>query len=123
MSESGEIDPVTRALAGAFRRSPIAMVVFSATGVIEHVNDAMAREVGVPAELLVGRTADSVVHPDDVDMIARFAQLDSDREPVALDHRVIRSDGEVRWLRSTVVALEHGGTHSYFVQSVDHTTS
>lgn len=122
MNGSGEIDPVTRALAGAFRQSPMAMVVFSAAGVIEHVNDAMARVVAVPAELLVGRTADSVVHPDDVDMIARFAS-DSDREPGALDHRVIRSDGEVRWLRSNVVALEHDGTHSYFVQSVDHTTS
>ena len=83
----------------------------------------MARLIGVPAELLVGRTADSVVHPDDVDMIGRFAQFDSDREPVALDHRVIRSDGEVRWLRSTVVALEHAVRLSYFVQSVDHTTS
>lgn len=121
--DSPEIDQATRALAGAFRRSPIAMVVFSASGVIEHINDAMARVVGVPADLLVGRTADSVVHPDDVDMIGRFAQFDSDREPVALDHRVIRSDGEVRWLRSHVVALEHGATHSFFVQSVDHTTS
>ena len=117
------IDPVTRALAGAFRRSPIAMVVFSASGVIEHINDAMARVVGVSADLLVGRTADSVVHPDDVDMIGRFAQFDSDREPVELDHRVIRSDGEVSWLRSSVVALQHGDTHSFFVQSIDHTTS
>ena len=30
------IDPVTHALAGAFRRSPIAMVVFSAAGIVEH---------------------------------------------------------------------------------------
>ena len=63
------------------------------------------------------------MHPDDVDMIGRFAQFDSDREPVALDHRVIRSDGEVRWLRSTIVALAHGETHSFFVQSVDHTAA
>jgi PAS domain S-box-containing protein/diguanylate cyclase (GGDEF)-like protein len=118
-----DTDPVTHALADAFRLSPIAMVVFSATGVIEHVNDAMARLVGVPADLLVGRTADSVVHPDDVEMIRLFAQFDSDREPVALDHRIIRSDGEVRWLRSTVVALLRAGTHSFFVQSVDHTTA
>jgi PAS domain S-box-containing protein/diguanylate cyclase (GGDEF)-like protein len=118
-----DTDPVTHALADGFRRSPIAMVVFSATGVIEHVNGAMARLVGVPADLLVGRTADSVVHPDDVDMIRLFAQFDSDREPVALDHRIIRSDGEVRWLRSTVVALPRAGTHSFFVQSVDHTTA
>ena len=117
------IDPVTHALAGAFRRSPIAMVVFSAEGIVEHANDAMARLLDVTAASLIGRTVDSVVHPDDVDMIGRFAQFDSDREPVALDHRVIRSDGEVRWLRSTVVALARGETHSFFVQSVDHTAS
>jgi PAS domain S-box-containing protein len=98
-----DTDPVTHALADAFRRSPIAIVVFSATGVIEHVNDAMARLVGVPADLLVGRTADSVVHSDDVEMIRLFARFDADRESVALDHRIIRSDGEVRWLRSNVV--------------------
>jgi PAS domain S-box-containing protein len=117
-----DIDPVTHALAGAFRRSPIAMVVFSSEGVVEHVNDAMARLVGVPADELGGRTADSVVHPDDVDMIGLFAQFDPNREPVALDHRITRSDGEVRWLRSTVVALDRDRTHSFFVQSVDHTT-
>ena len=117
------IDPVTHALAGAFRRSPIAMVVFSAAGIVEHANDAMAHLIDVTAASLVGRTVDSVVHPDDVDMIGRFAQFDSDREPVALDHRVVRSDGEVRWLRSTVVALARGDTHSFFVQSVDHTAS
>ena len=117
------IDPVTHALAGAFRRSPIAMVVFSAAGIVEHANDAMARLLDVTAASLIGRTVDSVVHPDDVEMIGRFAEFDSDREPVALDHRVIRSDGEVRWLRSTVVALARGETHSFFVQSIDHTAS
>ena len=117
------IDPVTSALAGAFRRSPIAMVVFSAAGIVEHANDALARLIDVTAESLIGRRVDSVVHPDDVDMIGRFAQFDSGREPVALDHRVIRSDGEVRWLRSTIVALARGETYSFFVQSVDHTAA
>ena len=118
-----DVDLVTEALAGAFRRTPIAMVVISASGVVEHVNDAMARLVGVPVDVLVGRTADSAIHPDDVEMMRPLAQFDADREPVALDHRIIRSDGEVRWLTSTVVALERGGTHSYFVQSDDHTAA
>jgi PAS domain S-box-containing protein/diguanylate cyclase (GGDEF)-like protein len=117
------LDPVTLTLAGVFRRSPIGMVVLSAVGVVEHINDAMARLIGLPAELLVGRKADSVMHPDDVDMIGRFAQFDTDREPVELDHRIIRADGEVRWLRSNVVALECCGTPTFFVQSVDHTAS
>ena len=75
------------------RRSPIAMVVFSAAGIVEHANDALACLIDVTAESLIGRTVDSVVHPDDVDMIAAFRAVRLGREPVALDHRVIR----VRW--------------------------
>jgi PAS domain S-box-containing protein len=56
---------------------------------------------GIPQEQFDGRveTFFSRVHPDDVDTVRRASQaaIDHDR-PYALDHRIVRPDGEVRWV-------------------------
>jgi PAS domain S-box-containing protein len=76
-----------------------------------HFISEFAEEItGYPAADFVGlepvRTWASIVHPDDAaGMDAGIRAAVARREPFAVDYRVVRSDGGVRWLHDRGVAV------------------
>src|SRR5690349_2337244 len=70
---------------------------------LEMITDEIERISGYPpANFLVSsrRTILSLIHPDDVDMVLEsvaMASADSE-EPFQLEYRIVRDDGQVRWV-------------------------
>ncbi|GMV04411.1 MAG: hypothetical protein AMXMBFR53_06920 [Gemmatimonadota bacterium] len=63
------------------------------------VNDAWSRIFGLPAEAGLGFGWMDGIHPDDLDAVKeRWATAEATGDPYLLEHRVVRPDGEVRWV-------------------------
>jgi PAS domain S-box-containing protein len=69
---------------------------------IELISDEIERIAGLPASNFVTsarRTLHSIVHPDDRERVTRAVDAESpDGGPFALEYRIVRADGEVRWV-------------------------
>ena len=87
-------------------------------------SDELYRICGVaPGEL--GPTYEAIlglVHPDDHDMVDDAVhRAVADRASFSLDHRLVRPDGEVRWLhsRGNVIADGHGESQRLYGVAID----
>jgi PAS domain S-box-containing protein len=68
-------------------------------GSFKRVNPALVATLGFPEEELLARTALEITHPDDVaSAAAALGTLATGRDLVRFEARVVRADGEVRWL-------------------------
>jgi PAS domain S-box-containing protein len=69
---------------------------------LELITDEIERISGFPADNFVAsarRTLLSVIHPDDRDrVLAAVATMSDDERPYVLEYRIVRADGEVRWV-------------------------
>jgi PAS domain S-box-containing protein len=80
------------------------------------IGDEIERITGYPPEDFVDaskRTLFSLVHPDDrqwVEVELRAARSIGDARSITIEYRMVRADGEVRWVleRGTTVRDEHG---------------
>ena len=70
--------------------------------VLEAISDEIERISGyAPTNFLAStkRTILSIVHPDDVDVVLEtVAESTEHGEPFVLEYRIVRADGEVRWV-------------------------
>jgi len=69
-------------------------------------SEGMHRVFGIPKEHFSGDIDGhlSVVHPDDLQMLqATTAQVVASGVPVPIEYRIVRPDGEVRWVRGEAV--------------------
>jgi PAS domain S-box-containing protein len=66
------------------------------------LGDEIERITGYPASDFVGnarRTFESIIHPDDRELVHREIGEALDRdEPYALEYRIVTADGELRWV-------------------------
>jgi PAS domain S-box-containing protein len=68
-------------------------------GTFQRVNAALVATLGFPEDELLARTALEITHPDDVGRAtAALATLATGLDLVRFEARVVRADGEVRWL-------------------------
>ncbi|HTE64142.1 MAG TPA: PAS domain-containing protein [Solirubrobacteraceae bacterium] len=68
---------------------------------IELITDEIERISGYPADNFIAstrRTLMSIIHPDDSDAVMRAVATASDERPFGLEYRIVRADGEVRWV-------------------------
>jgi PAS domain S-box-containing protein len=69
---------------------------------LELISDEIERISGYPAANFIAskkRTLWSIVHPDDKPMMqAELNQARNENEPFGLEYRIVRADGEVRWV-------------------------
>jgi PAS domain S-box-containing protein len=69
---------------------------------LELVSDEIERISGYPPTNFIAssrRTILSIVHPDDADRVLRaVAETEEHDRPLALEYRIVRADGEVRWV-------------------------
>jgi PAS domain S-box-containing protein len=68
---------------------------------LELITDEIERISGYPADNFIAssrRTLMSIIHPDDREEITRKVATASDERPFGLEYRIVRADGEVRWV-------------------------
>jgi PAS domain S-box-containing protein len=78
---------------------------------LELISDEIERISGYPAANFIAskkRTLFSILHPEDRDGVHRAISNATDDGPFALEYRIVRADGEVRWVLDRG-HLVHGG--------------
>jgi PAS domain S-box-containing protein len=68
---------------------------------LELISDEIERISGYPAANFIAskkRTLMSVIHPDDRERVGREVAKATEGEPFGLEYRIVRADGEVRWV-------------------------
>jgi PAS domain S-box-containing protein len=68
---------------------------------LELITDEIERISGYPADNFIAssrRTIMSIIHPDDVDEVMRAVATATDEGPFGLEYRIVRADGEIRWV-------------------------
>jgi PAS domain S-box-containing protein len=108
-----------------------ALIEASPTGVLVYrdervafANDALARLLGTaPAGLMeaTGRSIWDYVHPEDREAIRALLQRrgDDPRAPLRYEHRLLRSDGSVRWCDISSVPVRYDDVHAVLVSVYD----
>jgi PAS domain S-box-containing protein/diguanylate cyclase (GGDEF)-like protein len=104
-----------------FDSSPIGLMIIGLDGVMRRVNTAMGRLLGLPTEQVAGLTFDDIIHPEEITRVKQFVARATSRSAVAVDFRVVRPDGEVRWLRTQVTQIDTDEGPALLGQAVDHT--
>ena len=70
--------------------------------ILEAISDEIERISGYPPANFLSsnkRTLLSIVHPDDVDVVLEaVAESTDQRDPFVLEYRIVRADGDVRWV-------------------------
>ncbi|WP_159808400.1 sensor domain-containing protein [Cellulomonas citrea] len=102
----------------AFSAAPVGMLLISTEptrpGTVVAANATLAGYLGRPEQDLVGRLAVDLVHPADADLLAvDLADLaDGTLQHSSREHRVLRGDGTVSWVRTELArAQDTGGPH------------
>ena len=85
---------------------------------MESVSDAIEAITGYPAATFLAdgeRPYDSIIHPEDRDAVAATAhQAMTQRQPFAIEYRIIHSDGSVRWVNGHGTGVtDEDGTFLY----------
>ena len=108
-----------------FEHSAVGMLVSDRDGRTTTVNAAYLEVAGRTAAELIGAQGSEWVHPDDVEVTAapRAAMLRGELDTYALEHRVRRPDGTVRWVHKTVSLIRGSdGEPAFFLGQVQDVT-
>jgi len=97
-----------RELESFFALSPDPLAIIGRDGTLRRVNPAAGAALGVPAEELIGRPYLERIHPDDRPTLqAQIERVLAGSLPMRFVFRVLRSDGDLRWL--SLDAIAHPG--------------
>ncbi len=79
---------------------------FKSDGTISFVNEAYCAFFGLSGIDCVGRAYTALVYPDDYSMVqTQIGNLTPVQPSVTIENRVVRGDGETRWVQWTIHAL------------------
>lgn len=88
---------------------PVGIYETDAAGRCTFVNQRWSETAGIPWAEALGSGWERAVHPDDREtVLGAWAAAVAARRPFALEFRMRRPDGEVRWVSSEAVALPDG---------------
>jgi PAS domain S-box-containing protein len=105
-----------------FENAAVGVAHFSADGRWFRVNRAMSRILGWPAEELVVKSFQEIIHPDDLALELReFEQLRAGKiDSYSVENRSVRKDSAIVWIRKTVSSvLTSQGAIDYLVSVVE----
>lgn len=96
-------------------------IVVSQDGRIAFLNPAAARLVGYPINHLLGKPVDLNIHPDDRKKIrdAYRRRIRGEDIPLIDTHRLVRSDGLIRWVEANTVVIDWDGRPAFLNFVVD----
>lgn len=106
-----EAETALRASEERFRRlaevAPVGIFVSDVEGRSIFQNDAWGRTAGIPAAEGLDLGYAERIHPEDRGRIMElWLNAVRTREPVSFDHRLLRPDGSVAWVRADAVPLD-----------------
>ena len=93
---------------GVFEQAPVGVVLSRPDGTMLRVNRAFCAMLGYSEQELLGRTAFSLTHPDDVpgSREARAKLIEGGTDRYDLEKRYLAKNGKVVWARLTAVRLQ-----------------
>jgi PAS domain S-box-containing protein len=100
--------------------TPVAVVRLDRLGNVVFANGQWSELTGLAAAELAGDGWQRVVHPEDRERVrAVVARAVASLEPIRVEHRILRPDGEVRWVLGQSVAIcDRDGELTGFVATV-----
>ena len=116
-----ELERSVNLFQATFDSSPIGLMIFGLDGVVKRANSAMARLLSRPAAQIAGLSVDDFIHPEEQLRVRQFVARATSRSAVAVDHRIVRPDGEIRWWRAHVTRIDTDEGPALLGQAVDHT--
>jgi PAS domain S-box-containing protein len=101
---------------------PLYRGAFDSDWTMEWLSDEIERITGYPAADIIDsavRPFVSVIHPDDREQVERSVMqaVDAGR-PFTLEYRIVRADGDVRWVLERGQALEPGDGRRWLVGAI-----
>ncbi|MFN3865211.1 MAG: putative bifunctional diguanylate cyclase/phosphodiesterase [Demequina sp.] len=107
-----------------FLNAPIGMVITDTDGTVLSANRAFACMSGYESSALIGRRADSLIHPDDVVDERELARqvFTSDRTSYQAHRRLLHCSGDVVWTRATVSKVDDPSGDTLFVAQIEDVT-
>jgi len=108
--------------AALFERSPVATVLSDAGMRLGHVNDAFCALLGATADALLGTGWLERVHEDDLAGVVECVQLVLGGADAELPARILRPDGEQRWVHLRLAPASSPGQGALFVGTVEDVT-
>ena len=100
--------------------SPLGIFLTDAAGACTFVTPRMADLWGTPANALLGRGFLDAAHPDDRDrIVAEWDRAVREGGELTHEYRVLRPDGDIRWVCERTAAHRDGATVTGFVGTVE----
>ncbi len=89
-------------------------------GLFVRVNPIVACVSGYAIEELEGRSADSLIHPEDATHVKRMArEMIRGRRTTAHEFRIVSRRGEIRWVMEAVTPITYAGRPALFGHFMD----
>ncbi len=89
-------------------------------GRIVLVNPQFEKSSGYKNQELVGKESLFLVHPDDREIVHRYAiDMLKGKRSVPYEYRAVRKDGEIRWIMESVTSIMYEGKRAVFGNHID----
>ncbi len=116
-----ELERSVNLFQATFDSSPIGLMIFGLDGVVRRANPAMGRLLSRPVAQVAGMSVEEFIHPEEQLRVKQFVARATSRSAVAVDHRIVRPDGEIRWWRAHVTRIDTDEGPALLGQAVDNT--
>jgi PAS domain S-box-containing protein len=101
---------------------PVSMYIIH-DGLLRFVNPSLQALTGYTAAELVGKSAFTLIHPEDVSIVQKTAsRLASTGRSASYECRIITKSGEVRWVMETIIYIPYEGSRAILGTLVDIST-
>jgi PAS domain S-box-containing protein len=98
----------------------LAGVFIAQDGKFRFINNSAIAYAGYSAEELVGRNSDSIVHPDDKELVkSKSREMLAGRSNQAFEFRMVTKQSDVRWLSQTVTPIQYRGKPAILGNAID----
>jgi PAS domain S-box-containing protein len=104
-----------------FERAPIGMVINSPEGKILKVNKAFCDTVGYSETELIGKDAQSLIHPEDILVIEKLYKdlVDEIQSNIYIEKRFLRKDSEIIYaITKSVLVRDDEGNPLHFIDQI-----
>ncbi len=89
-------------------------------GQLQFLNRNAAAYAGYTVEELIGRKADSIIHPEDREKTRKKAlQMLRGAGTSPYEFRIVTKQGQIRWIMETVTPIDYGGQAAILGNSMD----
>ena len=101
------------------RSFPVSMYIIH-DGTLRFANPSMLTLTGYTAAELIGKSAFTFIHPEDVPLVQKTAsRLASAGKSISYEFRIITKSGEVRWVMETIIYIPYENSRAILGTLVD----